>query len=223
MYEPLESPVFLCRFIDVVQRLIRSARRSIKIYTGEANDAIFDDPELIRAIEDCYFSGVKIQIVAGPVLLKGGDRNSPMVINLAYAGLVRLYIRPTRGKLNHFCIFDDERIWYEQPHEPLELLHSRPERTMIRLGNALEYLPQFQRYVREENSCLSAEEKFLILSHEELRRLMDAAKRQGVDLNVLTKNELKRLSEVTEQLHHESEQEGLTKLAGYLNSTWQRS
>ncbi|MBI1769656.1 MAG: hypothetical protein HYR67_14910 [Bacteroidetes bacterium] len=182
----------------VIQELVAElggVKESLRIYSGEANSAIFSNIRFLEALKQCKRRGVKrMQVVVGPVLSCysiNGKRISP-IADLAKQGAIELYFRPRRGTVKHFCIFDDQNAKVQPSHKPAEEVHLRKSFQRVSKDDApfTTLLADFNHYARKENKSRHPEQEFLLLTPTEIR---EVAARVGSKYDNLTKNQIQKL------------------------------
>lgn len=97
------------------------AKKEIKIASGELHPKIFDNIELINALEKAASKSVSIKMIAGHRILieKGKElvqENKPL-LKLAKEGKIQLHITNNRLE-NHYSMIDSQHLYKEDPHEP---------------------------------------------------------------------------------------------------------
>lgn len=99
----------------------------LRIYTGEANYMIWDEPSFIDTVERIVkrWPNLKIEVICGPVIsgriVVGTGIRHTALLDWAELGIVKLYKRETRGSESHFRVIDDKYARIEDYHRPMEL------------------------------------------------------------------------------------------------------
>jgi len=224
MYELYENPVFISEFIANLARTVKGVKHDLKMYSGEAHDAVFDNSEFIEAIRYCHKKKISIQVVVGPVVMKGDNLNSPQILDLAKNGIIKLYFRPTRGTHSHFRIIDDKLLEIQPSHAPLLPLHHREEHRRAFSKNSSEEfksaLNEFFLYAKPENLYNSDTKKFLVVDSSDLSRVVDYTNSLKRDYSELTLDEIKKYLDIVRQRDNEFEQEALDEVWEDLNHNW---
>ena len=200
----LEDPGAVEKAVSRMVEDLRSVKKSLKIYAGEAYWIIFDDPRVLSRFRELAGTGVKVQIVVGPALSAGGSKGSPHVLDLAREGLIEFYSRPTRGNHPHFRILDDEDAIVQPRHVPLQPLHLREKPDhYTRADNPAQfqaYVEEFERYTQGQKPVSNPEQEFVVLRSSELRQIADLAEKSYDELN---KSDIEGL---LREVHKRSEQ-----------------
>jgi hypothetical protein len=196
-FEYLENPIAVTTVVSRMVESLRSVKKSLMIYAGEAYWVVFDDPEYLAELNRLADLGVKTQIVVGPAISKGGGKRSPKIVELAEKNVVELYYRRTRGKEKHFRILDEEVIWVQPSHPPLQPLHLREEvKCLTRTSSAEEFerlVKLFKRCTTEENRVLKPREEYIFLRSSELRAVTELAEKEDGDYDDLDKEQISNL------------------------------
>lgn len=196
-FEYLENPIAVTTVVNRMVESLKSVKKSLMIYAGEAYWVIFDDPEYLAELNRLDSLGVKIKIVVGPAISKGGGKRSPKIVELAEKNVLELYYRSTRGKEPHFRILDEQVIWVQPTHPPLQPLHLRDEVTRLtRATSPKEFdrlLNLFRRCTREGTRVSKPRETYIFLRSSELRAVTELAAEEGRDYDDLDKETISNL------------------------------
>lgn len=193
----LDHPLDTRHAIDSITETLKTARKNVKIFAGEAHWAIFDHPDIIDTLTDLRKQGVNIKVVVGPVISTGGAPNSPELVDIAKKGILELYYRSKRGSDPHFMIIDDSVAFVEEKgHPPLLLLRDRTSRKVERSSSPLEfakYLAKFNKASTKKNFVANPNERYIFLRSFDIRRAMKIANERGKNYDSLTATEIKEL------------------------------
>lgn len=195
----IENPLAVTRVVNHLVHEFRSIRKSLDVYAGEAYWPIFDDPECARAIEELSARNVRVRVVAGPVLSRGGGKKSPRIIEMTSSGAIELYCRSTRGNKSHFRISDDQSATIQKSHEPLTPLAQRGHLRTVSVGSNefSEVRSEFDLWAVDRFRSNSPESDFLVLDSRQLQRAFHLARDEGRDYNQLTRVEIEELVQKT--------------------------
>jgi hypothetical protein len=193
----IQGPAFPEGLVVRLIRILDGAERSIKICTGEAPPEIFDEPGFMNAIRKRSAVGVRIEIVAGPVILKGEDEYSPAIIGWAKDNAVKLYLRKTRGEGNHFWIVDDEIVYLENQHSPLTPIDLiTPQKTIRKKFNPRGFFVHemnFKRQTMPDDLYPHSNERLLLLKASDLKVVIEEAKNRGDKYDAMDKHQIEEL------------------------------
>lgn len=193
----LEDPIASYENIQKTVRDLSETKESLKIYAGEAYWAIFDHPEMLRALRKLGKNGVIIQVVVGPILSRGGSLESPEITILAEEGIIEFYYRSKRGLFPDFFIVDDRVVLAEkEKHNIIPRLHLR-EIVKIYKHNSPEefcrYADEYSSATRKVNFMKNPRKKCLVLRSFEIRGVLKFSNQLGKDYDSLTKVEIKKI------------------------------
>lgn len=159
---------------------------------GELNCEVYNHPEVLKAFTEAHERGVKIQIIAGPILSTLEDQETKL-IDLVEKGIIELYYRPERHEQPHYRVVDNKNIYTEKSHSPLtsgEVIKLEdPKFWAEKLGS------DFDVYIEEKMVKLSKtpKEDFLVLPPVKIRHIYNLASQLSKNYNFLTRPELEEL------------------------------
>ncbi|MEM4409579.1 MAG: hypothetical protein QXI19_12640 [Candidatus Caldarchaeum sp.] len=193
----LEDPVKVEERANEWVANLGKARKSVKIFAGEAPYTVFDRPKVIRALQEAAKRGVNIEIVVGPVISRGGNKESPELLELASRGTVKLYYRPRRESGVRFMILNDEEVVEWLHDEAVTLLQEKPScKRYSRVDRPQDFalrMNKFKLHASGESLTLHPEKQFLLLRPAEIRKIFELASQQSKDYNNLGREEIEQL------------------------------
>ena len=217
-----DNPIIALNLVNQLVRLFSKVKTSLKLYSGEAHWLIFDNPWIGRILREINSRGVSIQIITGPVICKDGVESTPQIVDLFNEKVIKLYIRPTRGTVQHFCLYDDETLRLQEPHDPLEALdvRHRPGEFSRKDAKSLveDYINVFNQFATSEYLLNKDFNNCLFLSPNELQKIVKYATKKGLPYNNLQIGDLKKL---LDELKTWSKEE--TKLFEEKSKRWEQS
>ncbi len=167
-----EDQINLRLVIDALVSSVNEAKQTIKFFAGEAYWIVFDHPKCVRAFENGKKASKEILLVVGPVLSKGRGESSPMLVDLAERGVVRLFVRPTRTTGPHFRIIDDKVVISHKSHAPLRPLYLRPRGVRINIDEkpdiVKQYIKTFKEFANDDFESKNPRRDFLSLFPEDI-------------------------------------------------------
>ncbi|MFA6436986.1 MAG: hypothetical protein WC242_02615 [Candidatus Paceibacterota bacterium] len=125
--EFLPAPTTVCNWEDEILRIIRSAKKSLKIYWREGFWYFqFGHPQTQHTLQETHReSGVTIEMVVGPLWLSVEEYEksdkSKRLSNLAGNGIARVYLLREREQHKRFIIVDDHLVFFFEDPEPPHL------------------------------------------------------------------------------------------------------
>jgi hypothetical protein len=159
--------------------------------SGEANPEVFS-PLTIEAYRKAHKRGVKITVLAGPVLLAHPAQRTCLLLHLAQEGVIDLYVSPRRRE-RHFWVSSNGQVYYEIHHEP-----GANERTAVEFKyNKFEskwFMRKFRKILEgaDVRKYDSSKENFILLYQETLEQLKNRLREKPKRFDNYTYEELKK-------------------------------
>lgn len=195
---------------EVISELIKhinAAKHRLRIFTGEANCNVYNNPGIETALKNAYERGVRIQIIAGPILsVCPGSNYRSAVLEKAQRKELELFYRSRRSTEQHFCIADEAMGVRQHYHRPMT--GYRPPEP-IPLDELSSYIKKFDTWVTtgvgtyNDHSFIvqfsqNPESQFLLLDREKIRYADNTAESLGLRFNDLSREEIETLASMTE-------------------------
>ncbi len=191
---------------EVISELVKhidAANHSLRIFSGEANCNVYNRPDVEAALERAYKRGVRVQIIAGPILsvcLGSGYRSA--ILEKAQQKKLQSYFRNRRSTEQHFCIAD-ETMGVRQEYHPPMVGYDEPPKP-IPSNEILSLIEKFDNWISTGIGSYNGhsftvqlsqnpERQFLLLPEKEVQRACNKAKDRGLRFDDLTREEVKKL------------------------------
>lgn len=167
----------------------------IKIFAGEGNCHIYNDPEVSEAFKKARKNGIEIKMIIGPILSVSEETGHSLLIDLA-KDTIEMYCRPYRHTLPHYTVTKDLSgilCYVESPHSCLEeVAEIFTEKDGIW---AQKFDRDFDEFIKAYNlqSCRNLEEVLIPLKPSQIKELKKRSKLAGKDAEYLYKDEIETI------------------------------
>jgi len=203
----LPAPSTVCEWEDEILKIIRSAKKSLRIYWREGFWYFqFDHHRIQHALQEAYRElGVVIEIVVGPLWLsvEEGEKNSMSQQRLSYlaeSGIVRVYLLSSMEKHKRFIVVDDcSTFSFEDPNPPRL---PRIQEAMSSVPCNIETLQFFDARTKESKPCFAPQEHLLIVEAFEYNFLieLELLDRKPEEIKQLIEQEKDRLRRLYQEI-----------------------
>ena len=174
---------------------------TVRIFSGEANPVVYNDPRLLDALKIAKRErGATLLVTVGPALLTNGGIYSGLLL-LAELGVVdALVARRVRGRGNHYRIVETDgypRYYEEQHHSPLAPIEQRHCRDLTAVHpNEVEEIiavttAQFDSLLEEHAAAPGPPDRPLLATRFGLRHLTQLAEARGLDFDAVPAGQLR--------------------------------
>ena len=164
--EFLEAPSTIYDVSQKFKERFSKATKSIKIFSGELHWMLYSHPDILNTLIEKHEQGVRITIIASPVIsvFKRGNKKFNGILKLANDGVVELYRRDKILKDRHFIIIDDDEVWLEEHHRSLSPLGLRRERKITsKVKGFNKFSEKFSNYIMNNKKSDNPKRDFLLL------------------------------------------------------------
>lgn len=196
MSEFNENPFFIENAVNELVSQLQRSKKSFKIFAGEVYWAIYDHPRTLNAFSE-KASKVDIEVIAGPVLSRGGGEGSPKIIEMVNNHKVKLFFREKRGSENHFRIIDDVEVIVQKVHPTLIPIRYRHPEGKYDLRNSKDdkknvddYIKVFEKYKKGKIPSDDPKRDFLCLRPSELQGVVELVTYFNKNYDDLSKHEI---------------------------------
>lgn len=142
----------------------------IRIFSGECHAGLYSHERVVDALSKARGKGVKIDVIAGPILsvLVDNYKKYSGILNLSLDGTISLYPREKKGYECHYRIIDESLVRVEDSHQSLEDFSLRNSRLITSSTKIKEYIHHFDKNLSRLKPTHDPEQDLVLLSPKEL-------------------------------------------------------
>lgn len=172
--------------------VISGSKKHLTLVRGEIPFSVYDSEVADALTKAKKERQVTISIVCGPMVVMKDDLSHP-VLSLVEDDIINLYYADI-SQSPHYIEADGNTIYLEDHHEPGATI-----RKVTLLENSRFIAPKHLNEVKSEIKkgnyvgVLTPKEKFILLRESENKKVMDYAKRKGINLDLQNGNQLSEI------------------------------
>jgi len=185
---------------DTIKKLVRDIDSvqgpgEIKIFAGEGNCSVYDNPEVCKAFKRGKKRGVEIKMILGPILSVSEDTGKSRLTELA-EDTIEVFYRPFRHMLPHYRVLKDSsklQCYVEAPNP------AREAELEVPIGNnsiwARKLDSDFDGFISVYGlkPYKDLTKVFILLRPSQIEELRRKSEDRGIDLEYLNKDDIENL------------------------------